>query len=119
MKKEYKKPFVCIKESKEVVDADTYIPKVKAAGNLLLREIAGESILIPVGEMALKIHGMISLSESGAILWQKLQKECTEEELVDAILKEYDIDWATAVEDVQAFLKKMRKIGIIVCADGE
>lgn len=81
---------------------------------MILREIAGENILVPVGRTALKVHGIISLSESGLLLWRKLQQECTEEDLVDAILGEYIVDGETAVSDVRAFLSQMREVGVLI-----
>ncbi|MGN1167719.1 MAG: PqqD family protein [Lachnospiraceae bacterium] len=117
MKKVYKKPFVQIKKSDE--SSGNEASKIfKVSENMLLREIAGETLLIPVGEMAIKIHGMISLSESGVLLWKKLKDGCTEETLVDAILGEYEIDRETACSDVRAFLEKLRNIGILI-QDGE
>lgn len=86
---------------------------MRVSGEMIIREIAGERILIPVGQAALKIHGMISLSESGLLLWKKLQQDCAEENLVESILKEYDIDRETAVSDVRDFLGKLERIGIL------
>ena len=80
---------------------------------MVLREIAGESLLIPVGQTALKIHGMITLSESGLLLWKRLQTECTEDELVEALLTEYQVDRETAVADVKAFIRQMQEVGIL------
>ena len=87
---------------------------MRAIDDLIVREIAGEYILVPTGSAALKIHGMINLSDSGYLLWNKLQSDCTEEELVDAILEEYEIDRETATEDMRIFLEKMNSIGILV-----
>lgn len=87
---------------------------MKAMNEMVLREIAGEHILIPVGKTALRVKGMISLSESGCLLWQKLQEDCTENDLVDAILAEYDVDRATAEQDVKAFLDRLDSLGILV-----
>lgn len=86
---------------------------------MILREIAGENILVPVGQTALKVHGMISLSESGLLLWKKLQDECTEEDLVDAILGEYIVDRKTAADDVRAFVGQMREVGVLLEAGEE
>lgn len=86
---------------------------------MIIREIAGEHILIPVGKAALKIHGMIGLSESGLLLWKELQQDRSEEDLVESILKEYDIDRETATKDVRMFLKKMRDIDMIIESDGK
>lgn len=86
---------------------------MKAVKNVLLREVAGEALLIPVGELALNVHGMISLSESGKLLWDKLQNDCTEDDLVSAILAEYEVDKETAKADVEEFLQKIRKLNLL------
>lgn len=87
---------------------------MRASDEMILREIAGEYILIPIGRTALKIHGMISLSESGLLLWKKLQKECTQEELVKAILEEYDVEYPTAKADVEEFIHRMDEVGLLI-----
>ena len=51
---------------------------MRVSKELILREVAGENILIPVGKAALKIHGMICLTETAAFLFGKLQEEHTE-----------------------------------------
>ena len=86
---------------------------LKATSEVVLREIAGENLLIPVGQTALKIHGMITLSESGLLLWKRLQTECTEDELVEALLTEYQVDRETAAADVKAFIRQMQEVGIL------
>lgn len=86
---------------------------MKASKELILRQVAGEYILIPTGRMALKIHGMINLSESGALIWEQLSEERTEEELVKALLREYQVEEAAARADVAAFLEQMRTLGIL------
>ncbi len=78
-----------------------------------MREVAGEHVLIPYGEKALEIQGMISLSESGGLLWEKLQDGCTEKELVQKLLEEYEVDEKTAVEDIRAFLDKLEHFKIV------
>ena len=87
--------------------------RVKASKDIMLREIAGEYLLIPVGPMAMKVHGMIGLTESGMLLWKKLQEDCTEAELIDSLLSEYEVDRETAAQDVRAFLEKMDQVGIL------
>lgn len=86
---------------------------MRASQDLILREIAGEFILIPVGQAALKIHGMINLSESAACLWKKLQEDCTEDALVETLLSEYDVDRQTAAADVREMVEQMRQVGVI------
>lgn len=87
---------------------------MRVSNEMILREIAGENILIPTGQTALKVHGIISLSESGLLLWEKLHEDCTEADLIDAILAEYEIDRETATEDVQTFIGKLREVGVLI-----
>ena len=86
---------------------------MKVNKNFILRQVADEYLLIPVGEAALKISGMISLSESGYLLYQKLQSECDMDGLVRALMDEYEVEEAVAREDVEAFLAKMCELGML------
>lgn len=81
--------------------------------SFILRQIADEYLLVPVGEAAQRVKGLISLSESGYLLYQRLQKGCTRDELIGELLAEYDVSPETAGEDVDAFLAKMRQIGML------
>lgn len=86
---------------------------MKACGEVLLREVVGEYVLVPFGETALRIHGMICLSESGACLWRALQEEQTQESLVDRLLEEYETDRETARRDVEDFLDQLRQLQLL------
>ena len=79
----------------------------------VLREIAGDYILVPVGDTALEFNGLITLNEVGAFLWGKLQQDVELEQLVDAVLDEYDIDNETATHDAEEFVENLKKAGII------
>lgn len=86
---------------------------MRANKEMIMREIAGETVLIPTGQTAMRLHGMISLSESGAMLWKMLKDEPTVQEMVQAVLTEYDIDAVTAKKDVEAFVQQMQDVGIL------
>ena len=86
---------------------------MKASPDVILRQVAGEYILVPVGELSLRLQGMISLSESGGLLWKRLEGGCTEQELTDALLAEYEVDRPQAERDVRAFLDMLREAGLL------
>lgn len=86
---------------------------MKWKSGFILRQIASEAILIPVGEAARQVPGILGLSESGAVLYEKLQSQCTYQELVDLLLQEYDVPPAEAARDVDAFLNRMRQLGVL------
>ena len=79
----------------------------------VLREIAGDYIIIPVGATALEFNGLITVNEVGVTLWNMLQEEVTMEDLVQGVLAEYDVQEEVAREDIQEFLNELVKGGIL------
>ena len=85
---------------------------MKLKNGFVLREVAGETVVVPV-EADLNFNGMITLTEAAKVLWGVLEKETTAEELVDAILAEFDVDRATAQGDVDAFIQKLKGLDFL------
>ena len=50
---------------------------MKLKGEFVLREVAGEIIVIPVGKTALNFNGMICINAVSAEIWKGLQEEKT------------------------------------------
>ena len=87
---------------------------MRVSNQFILRSIAGEHLLIPTGQAAMHTKGLIALSESGALLYEKLKAGCTGKDLVDALTAEYDVSRAEAARDTDTFLNQMRSMGILV-----
>lgn len=87
---------------------------MKASNQFILRTIADEHLLIPVGEAALSVKGLIALSESGVILYNKLKNGCTRADLVAALMAEYEVSEEIASQDTDAFLNQMRQLGMLM-----
>ena len=87
---------------------------MKVSNQFILRKIADEQLLIPVGEAAVSVRGLIALSESGGLLYEKLRSGCDREALITALTSEYEVDRETAAQDVDAFLDQMRSLQILV-----
>lgn len=79
---------------------------MKIKEGFILRQVAGDTVVLPSGDM--DINAMITLNETGSFLWQKLEQETTIEELVAAVLAEYDADEATAKAAVESFVEKLK-----------
>ena len=79
----------------------------------MLRDIAGQAVVVPLGSRVVEFNGIMTLSESGALLWRKLEKNSSFEEMVELLLAEYDIDKETASKDVENFLESMRSNKIL------
>ena len=43
--------------------------KIKIKEGFLLRKVAGDHVVVPVGEAGKVFHGMIRLNDTGAFLW--------------------------------------------------
>ena len=86
---------------------------MKVKDNFILRRIAGESLLIPAGEAALSVKGLIALSESGCLLYERLRRECSRQDLIDLLTGEYEVTEQTVGADVDAFLEKMRLLDML------
>ena len=47
----------------------------------MLRKVAGDHVVVPVGEAGKVFHGMIRLNDTGAFLWEQCRKETTKEQV--------------------------------------
>jgi hypothetical protein len=86
---------------------------MKVKSNLILREIAGSWIIVPVAEMVVEFNGLMNLNESGAFLWRKLAEGAEMEELVSGMLAEYEVDEETARADIQEFVNLLEEKGLL------
>ena len=87
---------------------------MKVSDEFILRNVAGDNLLIPTGSSALDVKGLILLSESGVLLYNKLKNGCTKEELVAALTAEYTVSEDEAARDTEAFLDQMRQLNMLV-----
>lgn len=86
---------------------------MKLKKQFLLREIAGEYILVPVGESSTAFNGLITMNNMGVFIWENLDEVSNEEEMLQKILSEYDVDEKTAKADLDEFLEILKKADII------
>ena len=87
---------------------------MKASNQFILRTIADEHLLIPVGESAISVKGLIALSESGLLLYKKLMDGCSREDLIAALTAEYEVSEEEAAQDTDALLNQMRQLNMLV-----
>ena len=86
---------------------------MKLKENILLRQVADTWVVMPVAEAVLSLNAMLTLNESGALLWKTLEAGCTREELVAAFTGEYIVSRQQAEADVDEFLAKVRELGCL------
>ena len=87
---------------------------MKAKPGFNLRTVCGENIIVAEGEENIDFSNIISMNESSAYLWKNIQgKEFTHDDLVKLLTDEYEVDEATALNDVKALTDLWLQAGII------
>ncbi|MBQ3504494.1 MAG: PqqD family protein [Oscillospiraceae bacterium] len=81
---------------------------MKLKDGFILRTVAGQTVVLPTGD-ELDLNMMITLNDTGKFLWELLQTETDEAALTAELLKEYDVDEATAAKAVAGFVEKLRE----------
>ena len=85
---------------------------MKLKEGFMLRQVAGEQVVLPVGA-DVDFNGMITLNETGATLWKRLEQEAELSDLAAALLAEYEVDAATAAAAAEAFAAKVKEYGFL------
>ena len=86
---------------------------MKIKKELIKREIAGESFLVPLGKTVYDANGLFILSELGSFLWDRLSDAQSADDLLRDVLAEYDVDEARASAAVTAFVQKLEANGFL------
>lgn len=80
----------------------------------VLREVAGQAMVIATGEASKDFHGMIKLNDTGKDIWQGLMDGLSEEQIVKKIQDQYDVEQDKAAVDVSEFIQKMEEMGFLL-----
>lgn len=86
---------------------------MKIKEGYVLREVADHYVVLPIGQNSVSFNGMLSLNESGTLLWRALEDGGDRETLADALLSEYEVEREQALADVDEFIARLEKIGCI------
>lgn len=85
---------------------------MKLKEGFVLRTISEQTVVLPTGG-DLDLSMMIKLNDTGRFLWEHLEQEIEQEELVEAMLQEYDITREKASEYVEGFIEKVKENGFL------
>ena len=93
---------------------DERVTVMKVKDGFVVCRVGGKTVAAASGELSTQFNGMITLNETGELLFTCLQKGAEEEELADLLVSEYGIDKQRAQADVKAFLAPLLKAGVLV-----
>ena len=85
---------------------------MKIKEGFILRVVAKQNVVLPAtGD--LDLDRMLTLNSTGKYLWEQLEKETDQENLVQAMLAHYEIDENTARTCVSNFVKNLEQYGFL------
>jgi len=82
--------------------------------DFILRQIAGENILVPCGEAAKKVNGLINLNSTAAFIWKNLDQAEDLDTLAAKLMDEFEVDEETAKRDVAGLTRELSMIGMVL-----
>jgi hypothetical protein len=80
------------------------------------REIAGETIVVPICAGVGDMEAVYTFNELGGQLWRLLEESRAAQDLVDWVIQAFNVSPEVATADVHAFLDDLREIGLIEMA---
>lgn len=86
---------------------------MKLKKDFVLRQVADTWVVLPLGAESVSFNGMLTLNESGAVLWRALEQGGNREAMADALMNEYIVSREEALADADAFVEKLLKIGCL------
>ncbi|MEE1060667.1 MAG: PqqD family protein [Ruminococcus sp.] len=86
---------------------------MKIKNDFILREVAGSYVVVPVNDRTMDFNGMINLNETGAFLFELLQKGAEKSELLSRMLEEYEVTAERAEADIDKFIQKLKDADVL------
>ena len=86
---------------------------MKIKNGFVAKEIAGQYVVVALGAASKIFNGIIKLNESGKFIWDKLALGAEKEDVITALLEEYDVDRETAETDFDKFVETLKGANIL------
>ena len=86
---------------------------MKVKKGFLLRKVGTQNVVVAIGAQSRNFNGIIRLNDTGKFLWEKLSKEISEDDLISAMISEYEIDEKTARDDITEFINTLKGANLL------
>ncbi len=86
----------------------------KIKEGFVVRTVAAQTVAVPVGKRTTELHGVITLNESGCILWKALEKGADIEQLTALLAEQYEVEPDQAKRDAENFLESLREQKVLL-----
>jgi hypothetical protein len=88
-------------------------PRHTRSMSIVSREIAGETIVVPICRGVGDLDSVYTFNAVGTYLWRLLGESRTEQELAGWVAKNFAVSEDQALVDVRSFLADLGEVGLI------
>ena len=86
---------------------------MKIRNGFTLRSVVDEYMVMPTGDNIAKFDGTIVLNEVSAFVFKQLESTVSRDDLLTAMLAEFDVDEQTAAKDLDKLLDRFRDLNLL------
>ena len=86
---------------------------MKLGGEFVVRRIMDDIVAVPVGQTALRLHGMIMLNDVSKVIWELLEQGTDQDSIVAAITDAFAVEADEARADILEFCDKLRQLQLL------
>ena len=85
---------------------------MKIKDGYIVREIAGMFVVVPTGIEAADFNGLMTINETAAFIWNILKNGAERQDVINALLDEYEVDRKTAEKDTDEVIKMLKEYNV-------
>ncbi len=86
---------------------------MKLKTGFITHMVGNTQMMVATGPASSVFHGLVRSNETAAFIVDCLKTETTEQQIVEAVLKEYDAPEDVVARDVHSVVEKLREIGAL------
>mgnify|MGYP001606008563 CR=1 FL=1 len=87
----------------------------KKNGDFVYRNIAGETLLVPIRKAIKELQSIYTLNETACFIWEKIDGRRRLIEIAHLLSSEYNMDNNSSESDILEFVIKLKDIGAVQC----
>lgn len=82
-------------------------------GTYVLRQIAGEYLAVPISNEAGDDANIVILNPVSQVIWGKLENGATFDEILNAVMEEFDAEKEEVTNDIKEFLDGLNQANLL------
>jgi hypothetical protein len=83
------------------------------APSVVATKTGSEYVLVPVRNNIADMNTMFTLNETGAFIWELIDGQNSVENIIEIVMRYYEVDFNAASKDVTAFMQQMKNYLVI------